>query len=71
MCCVEDVFTHNLDVDFTLLVELIVVEHLLRPQVAEEYIVVLRADHENGVLHFVQNIKELFLLVQDVTAFQV
>lgn len=67
---VEDILTHDLGVDFTLLVELVVVEHLLRPQVAEEYIVVLRGDHQDGVLHLVQNVKELFLLVQDVIAFQ-
>lgn len=68
----EDILTHYLGVYFTLLVELVVVgvEHLLRPQVAEEHIVVLRGDHQNGVLHLVQNIKELFLLVQDVIAFQ-
>jgi len=57
MCRVEDVFAHYFGVDFTLRIELVIVEHLLRLQVAEEHVVILRANHQNGVLHFVQNVK--------------
>lgn len=67
----KDIFTHYLGVDFALLIKLVIFEHLLRPQVAEEHIVIIGADHQNGILHFVKNVKELLLLVQNVAAFQV
>lgn len=70
LCRVEDVLTHYPGVDFTLLIDFSIIEHFFRLQVAEEDVIILGADHKNCILHFVQNVKKLLLLLQNITAFQ-
>ena len=67
---VEDVLTHYPCVDFTLLIDCSIIEHFLCLKVAKEDVVILGADNKNCILHFVQNVKKLLLLLQNVTAFQ-